>query len=191
MPSKKTYLTFIFVLVFIIAWSLLLYFVSPREIVDYIGIENGYAVAFLVAACGGFSSLTSTSIYATIITLAAGGLDPLLLGMFAGTGVTIGDCLFYYMGYKGGSIISGSLKVFFETLSAWLQKGPSWFVPVIVFVYAGFTPLPNDILTISLAVAKIRWRRIILPLWAGNMVLVIIIAESVRHGADFIREAVT
>lgn len=181
---NKTYLTFFFVLSFLLAWSALLFFVGPRAIVEYIGVENGYLVAFLVAAFGGLSSVSSASFYATLVTLAAGGLDPVMLGVIAGTGVTIGDCLFFYLGHTGGDLLTGRMKRFFERLSAWLQKGPGWVVPVIVFIYAGFTPLPNDILTISLAMAKIRWQRIILPLWAGNIILVILIAEAVRHGAE-------
>ena len=188
MKNRKAYLTFFLVLSFILAWSALLIFVGPREIVEFIGVENGYLVAFLVAAFGGLSSVSSASFYATLVTLAAGGLDPLLLGLIAGTGITIGDCLFFYLGHTGGHLITGRLRHFFEYLSRWLQKGPKWFVPVIVFVYAGFTPLPNDILTISLAMAKIHWQRIILPLWAGNIILVILIAEAVRHGADRLQE---
>jgi len=47
------------------------------------------------------SSITGVSYAATIVTLAAGGLNPLLLGLASGLGISIGDTIYYFLGRQG------------------------------------------------------------------------------------------
>lgn len=164
----KTYIIFFSIFSFIILWTFLLYVISPSKLVEIIGIENGYFFAFLVASFAGVSTLTATSFYATLITLAIGGLSPLLLSIFAGVGVTIGDSLFYYFGRKGRALASGKAQKKMEKLHAWIEKKPDWAVPLIIFFYVGFVPFANEILTIALALIKYPFRKMIIPLFVAN-----------------------
>ncbi len=188
MSSPKKYFTFGLIIAFLLGWSTLLFVVGPEEMVRRIGVENGYIFLFLLATFGGLSSLTVSSLYASLVTFAAGGLDPWLLGIVTGSGVTIGDSFFYLLGYQGRAITSGKLQKIFQKISRWISKSPDWLVPVIVFAYAGLTPLPNDILTVSLGMAKVAWRKIILPLLLGNIILMTIMAYGTIYGIEFVRQ---
>ena len=96
--SIKRSLLFWIILAFVVAWTVLLFFFSPKEIVEMIGVNNSYLVIFLVAVIGAFSSFTTFSAYPVIVTMAAGKLDPLLIGVVAGIGLAIGDTFFYFFG---------------------------------------------------------------------------------------------
>ena len=94
-------LIFLGVLLFVLAWILIINFISPDAIVAKIGARNGYIILFLISAIGGVSSATASSYYLAVSVLAAGGLNPILLGIIGGVGVTIGDSLFFLLGRKG------------------------------------------------------------------------------------------
>ena len=84
----------LFVLALLTVWVTLLFWFGPSATVDYLGAENTYLIIFLLAISGGLSSLTAGPFYATLGTFAAGGADPILLGVVAGASITVGDSLF-------------------------------------------------------------------------------------------------
>ena len=173
--------TFFLIISFLVLWALLLSLIGPTAIVGWLGIEQGYLVVFLVAAFGGISSLTATSYFATVITLAAGGLDPVLLGILGGAGVTIGDSLFFFAGRHGRSVLPDEWYTNLNRFGKWLKKQPSWIIPAIVYVYAAFTPFPNEFITVSVGLCGTRYRKIALPLLLGNITVTILIASFVAQ----------
>lgn len=153
------------------------FYAGPENIVGFIGVENSYLLAFLVATIGGVSTFTSTYYYATIITLSVGGLNPFLLGFVSGIGVTIGDSVFFYMTHKGRNFFEHFIfgkKL--EFLSKWLNSQPFWMVALISFLYTGFTPFPTDILMIVLALGRYPFIRILPFFLLGNITLVTMLA---------------
>jgi membrane protein YqaA with SNARE-associated domain len=161
---------------FLVGWSVVLYFIGPREIVDMIGAK-GYLAMFLVSLFGGMSSIGGPAYVATIVTLAAGGLNPFLLGAASGAGITIGDTIYYYLGRRGSSLIhSNKAAEWLEKFSNWLLGLPRWLAATGIYIYTGFTPLPNDILTISIGLARFPYVPAIIALTLGNFTLTTLIA---------------
>ncbi|HUG02684.1 MAG TPA: hypothetical protein VML95_12520 [Longimicrobiales bacterium] len=158
-------------LLFLVAWTLLLRRVGAVGLVERIGVRNGYLLVFLIASAGGLSTFTSVALYTTVATLAAGGLQPALLGLFAGTGLTIGDSLFFLVGLEGRRASSGRLRERLERMSAWFERRPEWALRLAVFLYAGLTPFPNDVMVMTVAASGVRYRLILPSLLAGNLVL--------------------
>lgn len=164
------------ILAIIALWTLLMLLIGPRTFVEFIGVENSYVVIFLIAASGGLSSLTATSFYTLLATFAAAGLNPLLLGVAGGLGLVIGDSLFFAFGRNGVQALPPHVRLRTEKVAKWLESKPAWMVPLVVFLYAGFTPLPNDILMILVALTGTKYRRIIVPLIVGDIINVSISA---------------
>lgn len=158
-------------LAFLVAWTVLLRRIGAEGLVERIGIRNGYLLVFLIASAGGLSTFTSVALYTTVATLAAGGLHPLLLGLFAGTGLTIGDSLFFLVGLEGRRASSGRLLERLERMSAWFERRPEWALRLAIFAYAGLTPFPNDLMVMTVAASGVRYRLILPSLLAGNLVL--------------------
>jgi membrane protein YqaA with SNARE-associated domain len=174
--SVKDHAIFLSILGFIILWSLLMVMVGPDAIVDRVGVNNGYILVFLAASVGGASTVSSASFYATIFTLASGGLNPLALGIIAGIGVTIGDSLFFYFGKKGRDIAPERFQDRIDQLTDWLKERKDAQIQAFALTYAGFVPLPNEILTISVSLSGYPYRKIIGPILLGNIILMSIIA---------------
>lgn len=97
--KKKKLFSLLAILATIALWSVALHYISPIEIVEMIGVENGYLVMFAVSLLGGMTSFGGAAYVATAITLAAGGLSPLFLASAAMVGTTIGDTIFFVVSH--------------------------------------------------------------------------------------------
>lgn len=177
MKERKHYWVLVAILLFIVGWSFLLAHISPSEIVATLGVDNSYLVAFVIAAVGGLSMITATGLYATVLTLAAGGASPVLLGIAAGLGITIGDSLFYYLGTRGHEVLSGQPLAWANRIESWINQQREHMIQIFVYIYTGFTPLPNDVLTAALGLAEYSYRRLLPALLLGNITLMILLAE--------------
>ncbi|MBY0310124.1 hypothetical protein K2Q16_03200 [Patescibacteria group bacterium] len=176
-PRKRTlFIAFLLVLK-VAAWTWLLSTIGAERIVEFIGAENGYVVMFLVAFFGGLSTFTSVTYFATLLTLASAGLHPLLLALASSLGVSIGDVIFYYIGHLGlREVAAGRLQRFIVRTSLWLEQKPRVYVFAVVYSYAAFTPLPNDILAMMLGAARQPLMLVLPALILGNFTLVLLIA---------------
>lgn len=175
----------ILIFTFIVFWSILLYYYPPSEIVSKVGVHNVYVFAFLLAMIGGVSAFTSTSFYITLITLSAGGADPVYIGVFASIGLTLGDLLFYYLGKKGKQYIPERYGWGIRKLSSYVQKIKDRYIGVLIFTYS-LTPLPSDILALTLAVIGYPLKYMIIPLLLGNFALISIMATISQIGFNFL-----
>ena len=178
-------LPFIVVLFFIIGWTVLLYFYNPEEIVGLLGVHNSYVMAFLISMFGAFSSFTTFSTYPAVITLAAGKINPYFLGVAAGIGLSIGDILFFYFGVTVRGVVSETFKERLQKILKRLKNKPDYIIQAFVFLYVGFTPFPNNVLTGSLALIAYPFKKVALPLILGDLVLPTLAAVLAYYGADF------
>lgn len=162
----------------IILWSLLLYFFDARQIVDYIGVRNGYIITALVALFGGVSSLGGPTYIAVVLTFASAGLNPIGLAVASGLGVSIGDTVYFYLGKHGRKTLpDGKIKNMIEKATSWTEKRSEKVVALFAYLYTGFTPLPNDILTVALGAMQQRYIVVIPALVLGNVTLVYLLAR--------------
>lgn len=175
--QKNSWLAFVSMLIFIIIVSVIFLKWDASEIVEMIGVENGYAIMFLVSLFGGVSSIGGVAYFTTILTLSGGGLEPIFLALLSGAGVSVGDTLYFYFGKHGKKTLDRyRFRDIVERFTQWLDKKPRWFVPVSIFIYTGFTPLPNDILAVAMGATDRRYIPVISSLVLGNITLTYIVA---------------
>ena len=187
LSKREKKLLGVFVLIsIIILWALLLFYLPPTEIIDTIGVQNGYILTFFAALLGGTSVLFPFPYYLVVFTLGAGGLNPFLLGIFSGVGLMVGDSTSYLLGYSGREIITGKLATAFNKIHNWALQKPKWVMPSLLFCYGAFAPIPNDIVVIPLGLARYPFIRVVIPLVLGNMVFSTIIAFAGLHGFEWI-----
>lgn len=167
-------------IIFIGACSGTVFYYGADTIVNLIGVRNGYLIMFLVALFGGVSSLTGVSYAATLLTLAAGGLDPLCLALASGLGISIVDSLYYYIGKHGirNFLVDTKTEKYVERLTQWIERQSQWVTYVGTYIYTGFTPLPNDVLTIALGITNRKYVPCVIALTLGNMTLTYLIATA-------------
>lgn len=170
------------VIIFLIGWSSFLYFVGPTFLINAIGVQNGYILGFIVAAVGGVSTITSVSFYSLVTALAAGGLNPFLLGLVMGTGVTIGDTIFFYLGKTGRHSLPDQVQHHVDQGLEWAYNRPKGTVHLLIFLWAAFMPLPNDLITVPSGVSRFKPHEIMPFILAGNIVFTTLLALVVRYG---------
>jgi membrane protein YqaA with SNARE-associated domain len=163
-----------------------LYSVGAENIINYIGKNNSYFLSFIFGALGGSSFFVSFAFYASIFILVRGGLDPLLLGIIGGIGLSIGDSLFYFLGFQGRKMTYGKFEYKISKFSDWLVSKPKWVVFIISFFYISITPFPNDILMISTGLAKYPYRFVALALFLGNTAFLIFLGFLASYGIKII-----
>lgn len=185
---RKKIIIFSILVIFLILLTALLYFVSPEEIVNNLGVSNGYILAFVVSLFGGFSAAGSISFISLIITLVVGGMNPIYLGLVAGIGLSIGDMIMFYAGSKGRELVNEKWTTKIDKLAnifekrKWLQKT----IPVIAYLYIGFTPLPNDIILLFLAAIKYPAKKMNTIIVLGDMSFTLMVTILASKGITLI-----
>lgn len=165
------------ILLILLLVGIALYIFPPQEVVGYIGVENAYLVGFLITLLAGVSSFTGTAAYATVGALAQGGANPVILGLIGGVGLFLSDSIFYFLITKGVESVKKSRDSFLARLERIFNKVPTSVVLLIVFLYTGFSPLPNDLLLIALLIGGYKYKTFALPLLAGAITLMLIITH--------------
>lgn len=174
-PKIKKVLPWVIFLTFLTCFSAIFYFSSPEQIISYIGAENGYIIIFILALIGGLTTFSGVPYHLVLITLAAGELNPLLLGLCTAVGVMIGDTTSYFIGYGGKDVIPAKIQKYLHRLFAFGQTHPR-LLPVFFFLYGALTPFSNDFIVISAGLARYPYKKVMIPLALGNLVFNINIA---------------
>ncbi len=165
------------IILFILVVNLIFIFVTPEEIVHFIGVENSYFITFIIASIGGLSSFTGAILFSSIIVFAAGGSEPFLLGLVGGLGIFISDSVFYLLARFGRRAISKKYSIQIDNFLVWFKKTPEWIVFLFVYLYLGFTPLPADILMIAIAFAGVSYKRIFPILFLASLTIAMLTAH--------------
>lgn len=175
----KKYLNILFFLTLfslIVIWLSMVYYIGAREIIEAIGLENVYLLIFIIAILSGSSSFVSASFFAIYISIASGLDSYFLLSVFGGLGLSVGDSIFYYLGTRGRKIDGKKWQKMLTKLSSWVKKQSLFLIYIIIFIYNAFTPLPGDILNISLGLSGINYKKVIPIIILGNIALLYIVA---------------
>ena len=182
----KRVLGAIFILALFALWLIFLYNFPPTEIVEFLGINNGYALTFFASLLGGTSIVIPFPYHLIIFTLAAGGLNPFFLGILAGMGIFIGDSTSYFIGYTGREIVTGRPQEIFKRFHGWVVKKPKWVLPIFLFLYSSIIPTPNDLLVIPLGFARYPYAKVIIPLLLGSIVFNTLLAFAGLYGFEWV-----
>ena len=172
---RRYWLSFALI-VFLLILMTILVFITPQEIVDYVGVENTYLVSFLMAVFGGISAVTGISFFVSVATFSSGGANPFLLGVFGGLGIFISDSVFFLVARYGIRIFEKEAKPVSLWLISKMEKISLNTILVGVYLYVGLTPLPNDLLMIALAFMGMPFKRLAPVLMAGGITVVFLTA---------------
>lgn len=169
--KKKRIYTLLGIGFFLIAIIGTFLFITPEDIVSFIGIENTYLFLFLLASIGGLSAITGTSVFTSIITFVAGGAHPALITLSAGAGIFISDTIFFLLATHGRKALPEEWKKIVYRFTEWTTHVPFPVALVCIYLYISIFPLPNDILMIALALAGYRYRHIAPVILLGSLTI--------------------
>ena len=180
---KKLIAALIFIL-FIIFFIVVVFFIHPEELVAKIGVRNAYILLFIISFFGGFSGGGAVTFISVLVTFVLAGMNPIYLGLIAGTSLTIGDMILFYAGSKGRELIRNKwdkkIEIFSNAIkkNKWLEK----LVPFIAYIYIGILPLPNDILILFMAAIEYPVKKMNVIIFLGDITFALMIALLAAKG---------
>jgi len=186
MKNLLKYLPRVSLILFFVGCSFFLYYSSPENLIEFIGVENVYFFIFILALIGGMTTFSGIPYHLVLVTLAIGDLNPILLGVSAAAGVTLGDSTSYFVGHQGRVIIPQGIQKILGKISAFGLKHPR-LLPLFFFLYGSFVPFSNDFIVISMGLARYPFWRVMIPLGAGNLIFNISLAFLASYAYDFLR----
>lgn len=168
-PSTRDWVSITLVGAFLVGWVVLFLLTSPDELIRKLGVEQAYLVVFLLSVIGALGSMTTFSTYPALVAFALGGMNLIALTAVAAVGLTLGDWVFFTLVTRAKGLLTGRLREKARRLEGWLDERPRWQVSGLTYLWVGLLPLANNILTGALALGGYRFRRILLPLFLGNV----------------------
>jgi hypothetical protein len=157
-------------------------FSSPEQIIQKIGIQNTYIILFIVSFFAGFSSGGSLIFLAGLTAFLSGGLKFLTVALISGTALAIGDIIMLHLFLSGRKLIPKKTQHKLDKLSNYLNKKPTHLIPIIIIIYIVFSPLPNDILILSLAAINYTKRKAIPLIIIGDITFTILYSYLISQG---------
>lgn len=134
----------------------------------------GYLGAFLIGFLANATVLLPAPSLA--FTAALGGvLNPLLVGIAAGTGEALGEITGYLAGLSGNAVIEH--RAFYESVQRYMERYGAW----VFFVLAA---IPNpffDIVGIAAGIVRFPVIAFLLSVWAGKTVKAVFVAGAGRR----------
>lgn len=180
---KRKVTIFILLALFFIIFTSIWLFTSPEEILNTIGIKNGYILAFVVSFFAGFSAFTAVSFYGVLIAFITGGLNPCLLVLITGTSLALGDMFLFYFGLKGRDMISGKADRAISNMAHYFSHHKrEKLIPLFAYIYISFIPLPNDWLLIFLASIRYPQKKMNIIIILGDYTHVSVLTFLIMKG---------
>ncbi|MFA6523157.1 MAG: hypothetical protein WCS85_02210 [Candidatus Peribacteraceae bacterium] len=157
-------------IVVFVTWTVFIYQFSPSDIVAFIGTDHVYLATFLLSFIGGFSVFVSIPYHLVLMTFAAGGVNPWLLGLVCSIGQCCGDSSSYLLGFSGRNVAPGRIAAMMDRFRRWCTERPYWQMAGALTIYGSISPLSNDWILVPMGLARYPYWRVMLPLELGNLV---------------------
>ena len=149
--------------------------IPTDDIMDLIGSQNSYLLMFGLGMIGGLSTFVAIPYHLILMSLASGGLNPILLGAATALGVMGGDSLMYVVCRNLKNTFSPRLQATLSNLSSYFIKHPRRITPGL-FLYGAISPFSNDFIVATMSLTKYPYLKTIIPLALGNCLFNIAVA---------------
>lgn len=166
----------ILALVALATWANL--YAAEHDLVRDMAVRFGYPGIFLAAAASGFNLVVPVPLIAFFPFFMEIGFDPALTVATIAAGMTTGDLLGYLIGRTTREMFAPKVRGMMGRLEA-LRDRHRVLPFVVMFLYAAFAPIPNEVLVIPLAFLRYPLPGIFTAVLAGNLIFNSLVAFGV------------
>ncbi len=159
---------FIVFLVLVFAWWASKYVADNIEVQEVIA-EFGYLGVFIVSVISGFNVFIPVPAVSFLPILVESGLNFWISIIVITLGMTLGDSLGYLLGYVGRAVTDVEKTYIFRKLHK-IKVKRKWLPILILVIYSGFAPLPNEAMVIPMAVLGYEYKYILPAILLGNLI---------------------
>lgn len=151
--------------------------VRENDVVQHLVRDFGYLGLFVASVISGFNLIAPIPIISFTPLFVGSGLTLISTVVVISLGLTAGDALGFWIGYLGREIKNPAVAKRVARLE--LAREKSSYLPlVMLFLYAAFAPLPNEIMVIPMALAGYRFKQIIPITLAGNFLFNLLVSTG-------------
>ena len=140
----------------------------------------GYMGLFAAAAISGFNLLVPVPVIAFFPVLVQSGLEPVLTVVVIAAGMTTGDLIGYLVGHTARQVMGERDHRILRRLGS-LRERHRVLPFVVMFLYAAFAPVPNEVLVIPLAFLRYPVAGIFTAVLLGNLIFNSLVAVGVMR----------
>lgn len=131
--------------------------------------EFGYPGLLAAAALSGFNLVVPIPVIAFYPFFMDVGFAPVATVLVIAAGMTLGDLLGFLIGHTAREVMAPRRHELIARLERLREKQP--LLPIaVMFLYAAFAPLPNEVLVLPMAFLRYPIAGIMLAVLAGNLV---------------------
>ena len=164
------------VVIALVVWANL--YAAEHDFVRELARRFGYPGLFVGAAISGFNLVVPIPVIAFFPFLMEVGFAPLPTVATIALGMTTGDLVGYLLGRTTREMFAPKMKGMMARLERLREQHPV--LPfVVMFLYAAFAPVPNEILVIPLAFLRYPLIGIFTAVLAGNLIFNSLVAFGV------------
>lgn len=150
-----------------VVWANL--YAAEHDLVRGAAIRLGYPGILLAAAVSGFNLVVPVPIIAFFQFFVDVGFSPVLTVLVIATGMTLGDLLGYLIGHAARDVMAPRHEGLVGRLERLRERRP--YLPfVVMFLYAAFAPIPNEVLVIPLAFLGYPLTAVFTAVLLGNVI---------------------
>lgn len=154
----------------VLALSLLLgSYVLENDAAQNIVESFGYTGVAILSLISGLTPILPVPASTFTPVFEAAGLQTLWIIVALVIGVFVADTISFFFGHWSKGAVAIKFPGLFARFSSLAQKRKRVILP-IMFLYASFMPLPNELIIIPLAIAGMRFKTMLAPLIIGNVV---------------------
>lgn len=154
-------------IVLIVVWTNR--YASEHQLVREATERFGYPGIFLASVISGFNLAVPIPVIAFFPFFMEVGFEPVLTVVVITAGMTTGDLLGYLLGRAARGMVEPREGGIVRRLESLRERHPR--MPfVIMFLYAAFAPLPNEILVLPMAFLRYPVAGIFAAVLVGNLV---------------------
>lgn len=141
---------------------------NDLELLQELAATAGYPGLFAAAVASGFN-VVPLPVISFFPALLETGFSPLPTLATIVTGMTLGDLVGYMIGSASRGLVGERLTNFRARIDA-LHQRHRLLPLLLLFAYAAFVPLPNELLVIPLAFMGYSLTRVMIAVLCGNMI---------------------
>lgn len=163
-------------LIGLVVWANL--YAADHDLVRAGAQRFGYVGILAAATLSGFNLVVPIPVIAFYPFFMEIGFAPVQTVLLIATGMTLGDLLGYLVGHTAREVMAPRSRGLLGRLERLRERHP--FLPfVVMFLYAAFAPIPNEILVIPLAFLRYPLAGIFLAVLSGNIIFNSLVAFGV------------
>ena len=164
------------VVVALVTWANL--YAAEHDVVREMARRFGYPGIFLAAAVSGFNLVVPIPVITFFPFFMEVGFDRVITVAVIAVGMTTGDLVGYVLGRTTRDVFAPKISGTMARLER-LRERHRVLPFVVMFLYAAFAPIPNEILVIPLAFLRYPLALIFTAVLAGNLIFNALVAFGV------------